>query len=89
MIVVFAGLSTLMFIGYNELIMQTHDYTFALGRRNFPSMGEMKMLELIRSQIHVGSNTSNIAALPYEYKTHEGVIITKLHAFSGLPYPED
>ncbi|HZL22736.1 MAG TPA: hypothetical protein VFC05_05395, partial [Nitrososphaeraceae archaeon] len=87
LIVVFAGLSTLMFVGYNELIMQTHDYTFALGRRNFPSMGEMKMLELIRSQIHVGSNTSNIAALPYEYNTHEGGIITKLHAFSGLPYP--
>jgi hypothetical protein len=87
LIVVFAGLSTLMFVGYNELIMQTHDYTFALGRRNFPSMGEMKMLELMRSQIHVGSNTSNIAALPYEYNTHEGGIITKLHAFSGLPYP--
>lgn len=87
LIVVFAGLSTLMFVGYNELIMQTHDYTFALGRRNFPSTGEMKMLELMRSQIQVGSNTSNIAALPYEYNGHEGGIITKLNAFSGLPFP--
>jgi hypothetical protein len=86
LIVVFASLSTLMFVVVNDLIIQTHDYTYALARRNFPSTEEMKMLELMRSEIKVGSNTANIAALPYEHKMHMGVIMTKLHAFSGLPH---
>lgn len=85
LIVLASSLSTLMFVGYNAQITQTQDYSHALGRRNFPSMQEMNMLELMRSKIQVGSNTTNIAAFPYEYNPWEGYLITKLHAFSGLP----
>ena len=84
-LVISASLSTLMYIGYNALVIQTGDYTHALGRRNFPSEQEMNMLEMIRSKIHVDSNQNNIASYPNEYNPEEGGIMTKLHAFSGLP----
>ena len=45
-IVISASLSTLMFIGYNALVVQTQDYTQALARRNFPSAQEMNMSRL-------------------------------------------
>lgn len=85
LIVLSASLSTLMFVGYNGLVIDTQDYSHALGRRNFPSMQEMNMLELMRSKIQNGSSTPNIAAFPYEYNPWEGYLVTKLHAFSGLP----
>lgn len=84
-VVLSTSLSTLMFIGYNAVTIQTQDFSNALGRRNFPSMQEMNMLDLMRSKLQGGSNTTNIAALPYEYNPWEGYLITKLHAFSGLP----
>jgi hypothetical protein len=84
-LVITASLSTLMYIGYNALVIQTGDYTHALGRRNFPTEGELNMLEMLRSKIQVGSNQYNIASYPNEYNMQEGGIMTKLHAFSGLP----
>jgi len=84
-IIVTVSLSTLMYIGYNALVIQTQDYTHALGRRNFPSSDEMKVLDLIRPKIQDASNPYNIASFANEYNYREGDIISKLHAFSGLP----
>jgi hypothetical protein len=85
-ILVVAGLSTMMLIGYSGLIIDTKDYVNALGRRNFPSVDEMNVLELLRSRIASNSSTYNVASFLPEYHEREGGIITKLHAFSGLPY---
>jgi hypothetical protein len=84
-LVITASLSTLMYIGYNALVIQTGDYTHALGRRNFPSEEELNMLDMLRPKIHIGSNQYNIASYPNEYNFQEGGIMTKLHAFSGMP----
>jgi hypothetical protein len=84
-LVISASLSTLMYIGYNALVIQTGDITHALGRRNFPSEEELNMLDMLRSKIQVGSNHYNIASYPNEYNFQEGGIMTKLHAFSGMP----
>ena len=85
-IVITASLSTLFYIGYNSLVMQTQDYSHALGRRNFPSATEMTVLDLMRSKIQDGSNNNNnIATFSNEYNFRKGDIISKLHAFSGLP----
>lgn len=87
-VVLTVSLSTIMFVAYNAQIIETQDYSHALGRRNFPSMQEMNMLDLMRSKLQAGSNTTNIAGLPYEYNPWEGYLITKLHGFSGLPLPK-
>jgi len=86
-IVITASLSTLMYIGYNALVIETQDYTQALGRRNFPSSEEINILDIMRSKIQASSNHYNIATFPNEYNFREGGIISKLHAFSGLPLP--
>ncbi|TLX89237.1 MAG: hypothetical protein E6K97_05405, partial [Thaumarchaeota archaeon] len=85
-ILVSTGLSTLIFIGYNVITMQNYDYTYALGRRNFPSMQEMNMLDLMRSKILSDPNSNNVASFPDEYQPHEGSIINKLSSFSGLSF---
>jgi hypothetical protein len=84
-IIISASLSTLMYVGYNALVIQTGDYSQALGRRNFPSEEQLNMFDMLRSKIHVGSNQYNVASYPNEYNFQEGGIMTKLHAFSGLP----
>ena len=84
-IVITASLSTLMYIGYNGLVIESQDYTHALGRRNFPSSDELSVLDIMRYKIQGSSNHNNIATFPNEYNFREGDIISKLHAFSGLP----
>ncbi len=84
-IVIAASVSTLMYIGYNALVIQSQDYSHALGRRNFPSPNEMALLDSMRSEIQGGSNNYNVATFPNEYSFREGDLISKLHAFSGLP----
>ncbi len=84
-IVVVTSLSTLMYIGYNALVVETQDYTHALGRRNFPSLDELNVFDLMRSKIQDGSNHLNVATFSNEYNFRQGDIISKLHAFSGLP----
>ena len=84
-LIIFASVSSLLYVGYNALVMQAGDNTYALGRRNFPSEQELKMLDLMRSKILAGSNNVNIASYPVEYNFQEGGIMTKLHAFSGMP----
>jgi hypothetical protein len=85
-IVVSASLSTLIFIGYNAIAIQNHDYTYALGRRNFPSIQEMNMLDLMRSKILSDPNSNNVASFSEEYQPFEGSIINKLTSFSGLSF---
>ena len=82
-IVISGSLSTLMFIGYNSLELQTKLYDQALAKRDFPSEEQMNMLELMRSEIQVGTNTYNVASFPFDYYSYG--IMNKLHAFSGLP----
>ena len=86
LIVLPASISILMFVGYNALVLDTQDYDHALGRRDFPSLEEMNLLQLMRNKIHVDSNTYNVASFPNEYDIRQGGIITKLRSFSGLPY---
>lgn len=85
-IVVSASLSTLMFVGYNALVMHTQDFSDALDRRNFPSLEELHMYDMLRSKIDIGPNPNNIASFANEYNLREGSIMSKLHAFTGLPY---
>jgi len=85
-ILVSTSLSTLIFIGYNVITTQNHDYTYALGRRNFPSMQEMSMLDLMRSKILSDPNSNNVASFPEQYQPFEGSIINKLASFSGLSF---
>ena len=84
-IVTLACLSTLMYIGYNALVVETGDYTNALGRRNFPSFDEINVLDSIRSKIQLDSDDGNVASFSNQYNYRNGDIISKLHAFSGLP----
>ncbi len=84
-ILVITSLSTLMYIGYNALVVQTQDYADALGRRNFPTTEEMSVLDLMRSKIQDDPERSNIATFASEYNFRQGDTISKLHAFSGLP----
>jgi hypothetical protein len=85
-VVVTASLSTLMYVGYNALAAQTHDHINGLERRNFPSEDELKMFDMLRSNIQLGPNPHNIASFSNEYNLREGGIMSKLHAFAGLPY---
>jgi hypothetical protein len=85
-IVVSASMSTLMYVGYNALVVQTQDYGDALDRRNFPSQEELHMYDILRSKIQVGPNPNNIASFANEYNLKEGNVMSKLHAFTGLPY---
>ena len=84
-LVIFASVSSLLYVGYNALVMEVGDDTYALGRRNFPSEQELNTLDLMKSKILAGSSNFNIASFPAEYNFQEGGIMTKLHAFSGMP----
>ena len=63
-LVIFASVSSLLYVGYNALVMQAGDDTYALGRRNFPSEQELKMLDLMRSKILAGSSNCQYCKLP-------------------------
>ena len=84
-VIVTTSLSTLLFIGYNSLILQTQDYTQTLGRRNFPPSSELHLFDFLRDKVNVHEKNYNIVTFPSEYDPREGGLITKLQAFSGLP----
>jgi len=85
-IILTASLSTLMYVGYNALVIHTQDYTHALDRRDFPSEEDLRMFDMLRSNIQLGANPYNIVSFSNEYNFREGGIMSKLHAFAGLPY---
>ena len=86
-IITVAGMSSLLYIGYNSLILQTQEFVQTLGRRNFDSViSEIGLYQTIHDKINISSGRYNIAAFPNEYQNLEDGLTTKLQAFSGLPY---
>jgi hypothetical protein len=83
-IITSASLSSILYIGFNSLILQTHDFTHTLGRRNFP-ISEMPLLQTLRDKMDIGSNRYNILAIPNEYNNFDDGLMATLQAFSGLP----
>lgn len=84
-IITSSSLSTLMFLGYNSLILQTQELHHTLGRRNFPTTSEMHFLQVLHDKTDLGSKRYNVVTFPNEYNYIEGGLIAKLQAFSGLP----
>jgi len=84
-LVIFSSLSTIMFLGYNSLIIQTQELLHTLGRRNFPTAPEMQLLQVLHDKTDLGSKRYNVITFPNEYNYIEGGLIAKLQAFSGLP----
>jgi len=84
-LIICASISVLLFIGYNSLVVQTHDYSHN-PKKNFPSMSEIHMFDILRNKIDASSNKFNVVSLPDEYK--QGHLITRLQAFSGFPSQE-
>jgi hypothetical protein len=81
-LIICASISVLLFIGYNSLVVQTHDYSHN-PKKNFPSMSEIRMFDTLRNKIDASSNKFNVVSGPDEYK--QGHLITRLQAFSGFP----
>ena len=85
-VVVPSCLSILIFIGYNSLILQTHDFVDTLSRRHFPSMSELQLFELLHDKVDVESQRYNVVSFLKEYDGDEDGIMGKIQGFSGLPY---
>ena len=85
-VIVFSGLSILIFVGYNSLILQTQDFIDTLPRRHFPSMEEINLFELLYNHTDINSNKYNIVSLPNQYNRWEDGFMSKVSSFAGLPY---
>ena len=86
MVIITTGsLSTLLFVGYNSLAFQNHDYIHDLGRRNFPSNSELKLIQALKNGLDFDSNRYNVVSTPDEYNFYKGTILTKLSSFAGFP----
>ena len=85
-IITCSGISSLIFIGYSSLILQTEDYTNTMSRRHFPSMSELQLYETLLDRIDVSSKKYNVLSFPNEYIRVEDGVMWKIQAFSGLPY---
>src|SRR5206468_10872172 len=84
-IIITGSLSTLLFVGYNSLAFQTHDYLHDLGRRNFPSESEFHLMEALRNNTDIASSRFNVISTPGEYNFYKGTLLTKLSSFAGFP----
>jgi hypothetical protein len=84
-LIICASISVLLFIGYNSLVVQTHDYSHN-PKKNFPSLSEIHMFDALRNNIDTHSDKFNVVSLPDEYR--QGHLITRLQAFSGFPSQE-
>src|SRR5206468_1065590 len=76
LIVITGSLSTLLFVGYNTLAFQDHDYVNDLGRRNFPSESEFHLLEALRNSTDINSSRYNVISTPDEYNFYKGTLLT-------------
>ena len=85
-IILTASLSTLMYVGYNALVIQTQDYTHALERRDFPSEEDLRMFDMLRSNIQLGPNPYNIVSFSNEYNSEKERYHVQASTFAGLPY---
>jgi hypothetical protein len=85
-IITSSGLSTLLYIGYNSLILQTQDFINTLARRHFPSVSELHLFEILHNRIDIDSKKYNVMSFLNEYNRLEDGVMAKIPAFSGLPY---
>jgi len=81
-----SGMSVLLFIGYNSLILETNDYTDNLPRRHFPSDSELHLLELLHNKVNIDSNRYNVIGFSNQYDRWKDGFMAKIPSFSGLPY---
>jgi hypothetical protein len=84
-IIVCSGLSTLIFIGYGSLILQTQDYINTLSRRHFPSISEVHLFESLYDRVDLDSKKYNVISFPREYERRDDGVMAKVSAFAGLP----
>jgi hypothetical protein len=84
-IIISSGLSILIFIGYNSLILQTNDYISTQPRRNFPSSSELQLFESLHEMADVDSKRYNVISFPDQYDTRYDGIMLKVQSFAGLP----
>ena len=73
-------------MGFNSLILQTHDYIDTLPRRDFPSSSELSLLETLRHMVNVESSNYNVVSFPNEYDRWKDGFMAKVTSFAGLPY---
>ena len=78
-------LSTLLFIGYHSLALETERLDLALGRRDFPSLSEMATFSFLQRDNRANNTeNSNIVTFANEYQRQHG-LLGKLEGFSGIP----
>ena len=85
-IIATSGLSVLIFIGYNSLILETQDFIETLPRRHFPSVSEMHFFEALRGMVNVDSNKYNVIGFSNQYDRWKDGFMAKIPSFAGLPY---
>ncbi len=85
-IVICSGLSILIFVGYNSLILQTQDFTNTLSRRHFPTNSELDLFQEIRDVTNTNSTKYNLISTLNEYDRKSDGIMSKVSSFVGLPY---
>jgi hypothetical protein len=85
-IVPLSGLSVLLFIGYNSLILQTQDYIETLPRRHFPTDSEIGLFEALHNMVKVDSSKHNVVSFPGQYHLWKDGIMSKVPSFAGIPY---
>ena len=87
-IIALSSISTLLFIGYHALALDTGRLDLALGRRDFPSFSQIKVFSFL-DRGNAGNNnsdSSNVITFANEYNTQHG-LLGKLQGFSGIPIP--
>jgi hypothetical protein len=85
-VTVCSGLSIFMFIGFNSLILETHDFTDTLPRRHFPSTSELHLFELLYNKFNTDPDKFNIVSFLSEYNRWKDGVMSKIPSFAGLPY---
>jgi hypothetical protein len=83
-IITMGSLSSLLYIGYNSLILQTQDFVHTLGRRNFP-VSEMPLFQTMHDKTDIESKRYNILSFPREYSNFDDGLIAAFQGLSGLP----
>jgi hypothetical protein len=84
-IITIGSLSSILYIGYNSLILQTQDFVHTLGRRNFPA-SEMPLFQILHDKMDIGSKRYNILSFPNEYTNFDDGLMAAFQGFSGLPF---
>ena len=84
-IITIGSLSSILYIGYNSLILQTQDFVHTLGRRNFP-VSEMPLYQTMHDKMDIESKRYNILSFPREYSNFDDGLIAAFQGLSGLPF---